>query len=287
MPLLGLDVADRRVTGVLLDADGSVLKRAKGISADGGVREIIRELAAGQKIDAFGIATDGAAKDFAGLRPADVPTPMSCRPGAAAVIAEAWTGAARGATDVVCFLIGERVLAGILLGGSPWAGAHGLAGAAAWLALNPVERQDYRKFGSFAAEVSNTGIALRFAWRVQAGDNSDIVERAGGLDAITAAHIFDGARRGDGVASAVVRDTARYIAMAAVNLAVAVDPQIVVLGGEVAAAGDLLIEPLRQECLRRLPPGMAEHFRLEISPFGDDGVAIGAARLASLEKAKD
>jgi glucokinase len=185
----------------------------------------------------------------------------------------------------VCLSIGDRVLAGILLDGAPWAGAHRLAGSAAWLALNPVERQDYRKFGGFAAEVSNLGIAHRLAWRIQAGDDSDVLERAGNLESITATHVFDGARRGDGVAHSVVRDTARYIAMAVVNLAAAIDPEVVVLGGDVAAAGDLLIEPMRQECARRLPPGMVDLFRLEISPLSNDGVAIGAARLAALARA--
>jgi glucokinase len=277
MPFLGLDLAEGRATAVLVDASGAVLERAKTIGA-GGAREMLQELAKGQEIEAFGVAASTPA--VKGVTVSGVPAPSICRPGDAAVVAEAWVGAARGSSDVVCLLVGERVFAGILLGGQPWRGAHGMAGAAAWLALNPVERQDYRKFGSFAAEVSNSGIALRLAWRVQAGDESDVVARAGGLDSITAAHVFDGARRGDGVAGAVVRDTARYIAMAAVNLATALDPQVVVLGGEAAAAGDLLLEPVRQECARRLPPGLAQILRLEVSTLADDAVAIGAARLA-------
>jgi glucokinase len=184
----------------------------------------------------------------------------------------------------VCLLIGDRVLAGLLLDGKPWTGAHDLAGAAAWLALNPVERQDYRKFGSLAAEVSNKGIARRLSWRIQAGDHSAVLEKAGDLDAITAQHVFDGARTGDGVSISVVRDTAKYIGMAVANLATTLDPEVVVLSGAVAAAGDLLIEPVRQEAARRMPPAMIEKIRIEISPLGDEGVAIGAARLAMLAR---
>jgi glucokinase len=73
--------------------------------------------------------------------------------------------------------------------------------------------------------------------------------------------------------------------MAMANLAVTLDPEVIVLAGSVAAAGDLLLEPVRQECARRLPPGMAAQLRIEISPLGDDGVAIGAARLAMLARA--
>jgi len=182
----------------------------------------------------------------------------------------------------VCLAIGERVLAGILLDGRPWNGAHGLAGSAAWLALNPVERQDYRKFGSLAAEVSNKGIARRLSWRIQAGDHSAVLERAGDLESITAAHVFAGARSGDGVSISVVRDTAKYIGMAIANLATTLDPEIVVLGGAIADAGDLLLEPVRQEAARRMPSGMIDRVRIEMSPLGVDAIAIGAARIALL-----
>src|SRR5439155_11048552 len=195
--------------------------------------------------------------------------------------AEAWVGAARGARHAACLKIGDRVLAGILLDGRPWTGAHGHAGAAAWLALNPVERQDYRKVGSLAAEVSSKGIARRLTWRIQAGDHSAVLERAGDLDAITSVHVFDGARAGDGVSVSVVRDTAKYIGMAVANLAVTLDPEVVVVTGSVAKASDLLLEPVRQECARRVPPGMMDTLRVEFSPLGDDGVAIGAARIAA------
>jgi glucokinase len=203
-----------------------------------------------------------------------------CSPGSAAVAAEAWIGAARGAQHAVCLSIGDDVYAGLLLDGRLWAGAHDRAGDAAWLALNPVERQDYRKLGSLAAEVAFQGIARRLSWRIQAGDHSAVLERAGDLDAITAAHVFDGARTGDGVAVSVVRDTAKYIGMAIANLAATIDPQVIVVAGPIAAASDLLAEPVAQEVARRLPAPTVESLRIEFSTLDDDAVAIGAAWVA-------
>src|SRR5262249_15391322 len=153
---------------------------------------------------------------------------------------------AQGARHAVCLHIGDEIFAGILLDGKPWSGAHHRAGAAAWLALNPVERQDYRRLGSLAAEVSARGIARRLSWRIQAGDGWRVLETAGSLDAITGAMVFDGARSGDGVAISVVRDTAKYIAMAVATLAATIDPEVIVVSGSVAAA-DLMLEPVRQE----------------------------------------
>src|SRR6187549_2777498 len=233
--------------------------------------------------DAVGVAMSNDAKDDPGVAGAIAVT--RCTPGAAAIAAESWIGAARGARNVVCLHIGDEVFAGLLLDGQPWSGAHGRAGAAGWLALNPVERQDYRKLGSLAAEVSAKGIARRLSWRVQAGDRSRVLDNAGGnLEAITGQLVFEGARAGDGVAISVVRDTAKYIGMAVATLAAGIDPEVVVISGSVAAA-DLMLDPVRQECARRLPPEWMDGLRVEFSTLGPDAIAIGAARIALLEQA--
>jgi glucokinase len=267
---LGLDLSERTARAVVIDDAGTVLGRGAGDPGDA-----VRQALSGHSADAAGLATFAdRTPDVAGLD-----RPIRCTPGAAAIAAESWLGAARGATHAVCLYIGDEVFAGLLLDGRPWSGAHGRAGAAAWLALNPVERQDYRKLGSLAAEVSARGIARRLSWRIQAGDRSRVLDTAGSLEAITGEMVFAGARDGDGVAISVVRDTAKYIGMAVATLAATIDPEVVVVGGSVAAA-DLLLEPVRQECVRRLPPESAD-LRVEFSTLGPDAIAIGAARLSA------
>lgn len=283
MQLLGLDVASRRVIGVAVDGEGRVLRRVR-VDGDpkSAMTSAISQLGPADGYSAAGLATDVEGTIVVDNLPINV---RRCAPGSAAVAAEAWVGAARGMRHAVCLWVGDNVVAGIMLNGEPWPGAHGLAGAAAWFALNPVERQDYRKYGGLAAEVSDRGIARRLTWRIQAGDHSAVLERAGDLDAITASHVFDGARAGDGVASSVVRDTARYVGMAVANLFTSLDPEIIVLGGPIAVAGDLLLEPVRQETARRVPPPLAANLRFEVSPLAEDGIAIGAARLARTRQA--
>ena len=285
MHLLGLDISDRRVLGVVVDGDGAVVKSARADGAGPVAWAMAAQLAAGFTIDAFGVSMDKTPENVTLPPVKGAPPAVPCTPGIAAVTAEVWVGAARGVRHAVCLKIGERVFAGILLDGRPWPGAHGLAGSAAWLALNPVERQDYRKYGSLAAEVSNEGIARRISWRIQAGDESVVLERAGDLESITAAQVFDGARTGDGVSVSVVRDTARYIGMALANLTSCIDPEVIVLSGNAATAADLFLEPVRQDYTRRIPPGMIDQVRFAISPLADDGVAIGAARVAALARA--
>lgn len=280
---IGIDLSERGLLAVAIDARGGVLRTAaSGDIAD--LARVVRDVSVKGPSPVVGVAADPTHRKLIEGSLAKS-TPRICSPGAALVVAETWVGAAKDARHVICLWIGDRVFAGLMLDGQPWSGAHGLAGSAAWLALNPVERQDYRRFGSLAAEVSNHGIARRLSWRIQSGDRSEVLERAGGLDAITAAHVFEGARAGDGVAISVVRDTAKYIGMAIANLASAIDPEFVVLGGDLADAGDLLFEPIAQECSRRLPPSIQPVLRIELSTLGPSGVAVGAARQASLQVA--
>ena len=122
--------------------------------------------------------------------------------------------------------------AGVVINGEPWFGAHGLAGSIGWLALNPVEREDYRRYGGLEAEVAAAGIVRRLVWRIKSGDRSAVADHVGGdLTRITADDVFQGARVGDGVCISVVRDTAKYIGMAVANLATMLDPEAIVLGG--------------------------------------------------------
>jgi len=277
---LGLDRSHRPVRAAVVNEGGEVLARAAGADDAEAIGLVTQPRAV--KIAGIAMFQDDKAKAAI----SGVGTVTRCTPGAAAIAAESWIGAARGARHAICLWVGDHVFAGLLLDGRPWSGAHGRAGAAGWLALNPVERQDYRKRGSLAAEISAKGIARRLSWRIQAGDASAVLDRAGGsLDAITAELVFDGARAGDGVAISVTRDTAKYIGMAAATLAATLDPEVIVIAGSVAStSADVMLELVRQECMRRLPPDAMADLRVEFSTLGPEAIAIGAARLALLAK---
>lgn len=274
MNSLGLDLSERGTArAVVVDDAGKV----EGRATSGDPREAVHDAMHGRAAGVAGIASPIEQPDVSIAGPRVV---VRCTPGAAAVSAENWIGAAKGARHAICLHVGDDVFAGLLLDGKPWSGAHNRAGMAAWLALNPVERQDYRRLGSLAAEISAKGIARRLSWRIQAGDRSRVLDTAGGsLEAITGAMVFDGARGGDGVAISVVRDTAKYIGMAVATLVAAIDPEVVVVSGTVAVA-DLMLDAVRQECTRRLPPDAMQELRVEFSSLGPDAIAIGAARLA-------
>src|SRR5206468_7578812 len=109
-------------------------------------------------------------------------------------------GAGRGARDLIAFSIGTCVSAGVVSNGALLAGAHGVASSVAWLALNPVERDDYRRLGCLEAEGGSAGIVRRLVWRIKSGDRSRVLENVGGNYAdIHLDDILNAARDGDGV----------------------------------------------------------------------------------------
>jgi len=82
--------------------------------------------------------------------------------------------AALQAVDTLAATVGSGPLgiAASLREGSPMLGAGSRAASIAWMALNPEEREDYRKLGCFEAEVAAAGIVRRLYWRIKAGDRS-------------------------------------------------------------------------------------------------------------------
>lgn len=289
MHVLGLELLDHGARAVSVDENGRVAARGQSAGED---------LAAAAIAALEKVWTAPAAPAVAALNPESRACVAAMKAlterlgpflpefpvasGTAAAAAEAWIGAASGATEVVFLAVGDHTSAGILRRGAPITGANRRAPAIAWLALNPVEREDYRKIGCLEAEVAAPGIVRRLIWRVKAGDRSRVVDAVGGdFAAVSIGHVLAGARDGDGVAISVMRDTAKYLGMAAANLVAIADPEVLVLGGMMASAADLLLEPVRAEIGRRLPEPMRQALRIVPASLGEDAPALGAARLAS------
>jgi predicted NBD/HSP70 family sugar kinase len=291
---LGLDLSDRVGHVVVVNDEGLVLSRSEfvrgGASVVREVREAIKRATGGvdAAIGVTGLGMplpgDEGQPDILAAIEAVLPgarPPIVIAAGQAAALAEHWCGAAVEASTVVTFSLGEHVTTGFVVNGEPWEGSSGLAGSIGWLAVNPVEREDYRRVGGLESEVAAASIVRRLVWRVKSGDYSTLTDqREGDATRMSAADVLEEARKGDGVCISVARDTAKYSGMAVANLINMLDPDVVVLGGMIVSASDMLFEPIRTECARRVSPRSPDRLRVLLSPLGDDAVAIGAARAA-------
>jgi len=283
---LGIDVSDHIARLALVNGDEVSAQGIVAANSAGAIKDAAKKAVATAKGRIGGVAValpsasnavpDNLIEALSGIGKG---APTAIAAGTAAAIAEQWCGAARGVKQVISFSIAEHVSAGVLIDGKAWRGAHGLASSVGWLAVNPVEREDYRRLGALEAEVAAAGIVRRFVWRIKSGDESRVADQVkGDFSKIAAADILQGARDGDGVSISVVRDTAKYTGMAVANLVTMFDPEMVVLGGIIASSGDILLEAIRTETSRRLMPEQNEKVRIELSTLGENAVAIGAAR---------
>jgi predicted NBD/HSP70 family sugar kinase len=291
---LGLDLSNGTIRAVIVDSRAQVVGRgeaargtgAPSLAVSAAVRDALADAGVSVTRAAVALPHPGdsmppAIAAVLGELLPEAPAPAAVNAGLASAVAEHWCGAARGLSTIVALSTGEHVTSGVILNGTPWAGANGLAGSVGWLSINPVEREDYRRLGGLEAEVSSSGMVRRIVWRIKSGDQSVIAQQHGGdLSQVTASHVFQASRNGDGVSISVIKDTAKYIGMALSNLTVILDPEAIVLGGMLATSGDVLLESIRLECRRRLGPAQAERIRIMLSPLGSDAVAIGAARIA-------
>jgi predicted NBD/HSP70 family sugar kinase len=163
------------------------------------------------------------------------------------VLAEHWRGAAVDATNVVYLHAGRRLGMALLIGGRPLLGHHSVAG--------------------------QIGIWRQLSWK----DNyQDLMVPAGGTEAMFAA-----AASGDSEAKARIAAFVADMCQGVAPIVVAMDPELLVVGGGISAAGDAIAEPLRQGM--QLETEYAP--KVVCSTIGDEAAALGAL-FAALEKTR-
>jgi glucokinase len=278
--VLAVDLGGTKTTAAHVDARGSVRDRFK-VPADRTVEDSVGRIAeyvAGAA--AVGIVVPGIYTHSTGrawcpnlwgtnevplldrLRER-IPVPVAIDSDRAGyVLGEAWLGVARGLRDVVFVAIGTGIGVGILSDGRVLRGAHGIAGAAGWFALNPDYRKEYAATGCWEAESAGPAIARHYC-------------------APDAGAVVTAARAGDDQARVVLHRAARYTAMGIANLVSLLNPEAVVLGGGVVqGAGDLFLDQIRTGVRQWAQPIAASRCRVELTQLGEDAGLLGAARLA-------
>lgn len=280
MNVLAIDLGGTKTAIALVDEAGRITAKQKLPAAgsfEGTLEQIAPRLAtpiaaAGVVVPGIYDASTGKAwapnmwgRDFHPLRDAmaqRVPAPVALSSDrTASVMAELWMGVARGLSNVVFVAVGTGIGVGIVAGGRPVEGAHGIAGAAGWMVVGGPWKPGYRERGGWESEAAGPAVARRAGMQ-----NAEAVAAA--------------ARAGDPKALEAMRQTADYLALGIANLISLLDPQMVVLGGGLLAASDLLLDPIRKGAIEWTQPVAAARVRIEKTALGEDAGLLGAARLA-------
>lgn len=196
----------------------------------------------------------------------------------AAIVGESWSGAARGKTDAIVFMIGTGIGAGILSGGRVLRGAHELSGCAGWLTITQAKRAPAAGIGELEWLAAGPAIARAAQERVAAGEKSSL----SGIDLsrITAHDVATAARKGDRLAVEIFRRVGTLLGCGIANMVSLLDPQVIVLGGGLAAVADLYLDSLRSAMLEHAQPLSAAQVKVVVSRLGDKANLLGSARLA-------
>jgi glucokinase len=170
-----------------------------------------------------------------------------------ATLGEWWIGAAKGAQHVVGLTLGTGIGGGLILDGKLYHGASDVAGEIGHSSIDSTGRRcGCGNYGCLEAYASGPAIAERAREALAGGEPSIMPSLVGGdLATLTAATVYDAAKRDDELALYVVRETARFLGTGIANLLNIFNPEVVVLAGGVTQAGEALFDPLRAEVRRR------------------------------------
>lgn len=211
-------------------------------------------------------------------RPVVVDNDANC-----ALLAEARAGAAKGAADALLLTLGTGIGGGILMRGELYRGA-GSAGELGHVVVElDGERCTCGSHGCLETVVSGPAFARAGVVAAEEHPVSALGQAKSAGREITGALVTELAGEGDDAAVAVLTEAGRKLGVALAGLANAFSPEVIVIGGGAAAAGDLLLEParaeLRQHALRpnRDVPVVPAH-------FADEAGMLGAALIALEER---
>lgn len=310
MHAIGVDIGGTKIAAGVVDEHGVVVDRAlratpasdpEAIEAD--VAAAVAELRGRHEVAAVGVAAAGFV-DAAGATVVFAPNlawrdqplgpDLAARVGLPVLVendanAAAWGevrhGAGRGEADVVVLTIGTGLGGGVVVGGELLRGPHGFAAELGHVRVVPDghacgcgNRGCWEQYASGRALVRSA----REMAEAAAPAFQELLSMCGGdPGAITGPMVTRAAREGDAAAQDLLADLGRWIGEGAASMVAVLDSSLVLVGGGVADAGDLLLEPARAALKRQLPArGHRPVPVMRAAELGNDAGMIGVADLA-------
>ncbi len=194
-----------------------------------------------------------------------------------AALGEMWQGGAKGCRDVVMVTLGTGVGGGVIVDGKVVAGACGAGGEIGHITVSDdeIEPCNCGQYGCLEQYTSATGI-VRVAKRKLAKTADETSLRK--FPELTAKDIFDEAKAGDEVALGLVDEVCKILGAALSNIACVVNPEIIVIGGGVSKAGDILLDAIQKHFIETSFHA-ARDTRFALAGLGNDAGMYGCVKL--------
>ena len=308
---IGIDVGGTKVLGGVVDESGNILEKARrdtprqgGSELTRTIAEVALELMRNHKIKAVGVSAAGfvssdrktmlATPNIAGWNGVNLDAELTELIGTDVVIendgnAAAWGeavfGAGRGEAHMLLLTIGTGIGAGIVVNGQLHRGAFGVAAEIGHMRVVPEGHLcGCGARGCFEQYASGSGLMRHVREAIAA--TPDIARNLlalgdGTIEGLKGHHVTEAARAGDVVALAAFNTTAQWLGAGIASLSAILDPAIVVIGGGVVDAGEILLEPTRANMERKMPfSGKHPSPKLVAATLGNDAGLVGVADLA-------
>jgi glucokinase len=306
----GIDIGGTKIAGAVVDEDGTVLAEARVVSPatdpsaiEAAVAGLVAQLVADHPVTAVGvgaagyIASDRSTVLFApniAWRNEPLGADLGRLVGLPVVVENdgnvaAWGefryGAGRDHDDQLMVTVGTGVGGGVIAGGRLLRGAHGVAGEIGHLRLVPDGRLCGCGNHGCLEQYASGSALVRDTREVVLADPTaaaDLLARAGGdVEAIDGPLITAAAQDGDAFAAGRLAALGDALGQGIASLAAVLDPGVVVIGGGVSEARDLLLDPIRTAFERELTGrGFRPEAEIRLAAMGNRAGVVGAADLA-------
>lgn len=199
-----------------------------------------------------------------------------------AALGEQWVGAGNNNPNVVFMTLGTGVGGGVIAAGNLIRGVKGAGGELGHITVDfdaPFACTCGKK-GCLETVASATGIVnLTRRYAEEYAGDAKLKQLIDDGEEVTAKDVFDLAKEGDDLALIVYRHFSNYLGVACANIAAVLNPAYIVLGGGVSAAGEFLLDGVRNVFADNSFPQIKESTQIVLATRGNDAGVLGAASL--------
>ncbi len=193
-----------------------------------------------------------------------------------AALGEMWKGGGLGNKNMIMVTLGTGVGGGVIVGGHILSGSNGAGGEIGHICVNYEETESCGcgSFGCLEQYASATGIVRLTKKRLAKDDKASILRNS----EVSAKTVFDAVKEGDELAIEIAEEFGRYLGYALANLCVITDPSVIVIGGGVSKAGDVLFTYIKKYFEKRVFFANKD-VKFALAQLGNDAGICGSAKL--------
>jgi glucokinase-like ROK family protein len=200
-----------------------------------------------------------------------------------AALGEQRSGNGKGINNLIYLFLGEGVVAGIVMDGELFLGAHSSAGEVGHTSINPDGPLcNCGNRGCLEMYTSKTAILATARALARENNQSRLYEMVSGrLDLLDIDNVIQAAHDGDPTTLRILNDVGTKIGYALSFLIMIYDPETIIIGGPLGSqASDLLLTPIIREAQRRSPSRSLAQIKILTGALGTEAATIGAGVLA-------